>query len=435
MAFEDSLADLPHMVTTTRDPASATSPYFDNHGVIETNITDRAFSVTATLTVQSAVQMADGVFDPGHELLSELYKPLGRCIAVVDEDVDRVHGPHIRGYFAAHGIDLNLLVCRARERDKNLGTVSRIVDFLGTNGCDVSRREPVLVIGGGVLSDTAGLACALLHRRTPYVMVGTSIVSAIDAGPSPRTCVNADGFKNFLGAYHPPVLTVVDRTLLATLDARYLRHGVAEMVKMAVVDDAELFRLLEHAGPNLVSTGFSPPADSEPDVGGQILYRSLYAYMKHEGTNMFEAYQDRPHAYGHTWSPTFEPRARLLHGHAVAIEMCFSAAIALQLGWISKDDRARIVRLCTSLGLAANHPVIHDIDLLLQAQESMRAKRGGRALWAPLPRKAIGSCDYLSEAPASLLKSAVAEHATFCRQLPDNGAGTQVGLPDEPSDT
>ncbi|MGW8332550.1 sedoheptulose 7-phosphate cyclase [Streptomyces sp. NPDC055897] len=435
MAFQDSLADLPHVVTTTRDPASATSPYFDNHGVIETNVTDQAFSVTATLTVQAAVQMADGVFDPSHELLSELYKPLGRCVAVVDEDVDRFHGPRIRSYFAAHGIDLNLLVCRARERDKNLRTVSRIVDFLGTNGCEVARREPVLVIGGGVLSDTAGLACALLHRRTPYVMIGTSIVSAIDAGPSPRTCINADGFKNFLGAYHPPVLSIVDRTLLATLDSRYLRHGVAEMVKMAVVDDAELFRLLEHDGPNLVSTGFSPPADTEPDIGGQILYRSLYAYMKHEGTNMFEAYQDRPHAYGHTWSPTFEPRARLLHGHAVAIEMCFSAAIALQLGWISEDDRARIVRLCASLGLAANHPVIHDIDLLLKAQESMRAKRGGRALWAPLPRTAIGSCDYLSEAPTSLLKSAVAEHNTFCRQLPHNGAGTQIGLPDEPSDT
>ena len=50
----------------------------------------------------------------------------------------------------------------------------------------VSRNEPVLIIGGGVLADIGGLAYALYHRNTPYVMIGSSIVSAIDAGPSPR---------------------------------------------------------------------------------------------------------------------------------------------------------------------------------------------------------------------------------------------------------
>ena len=52
----------------------------------------------------------------------------------------------------------------------------------------VERGEPVLIIGGGVLADIGGLACALCHRNTPYVMIGSSIVSAIDAGPSPRAC-------------------------------------------------------------------------------------------------------------------------------------------------------------------------------------------------------------------------------------------------------
>ena len=69
------------------------------------------------------------------------------------------------------------------EVDKSLSTVERIVrDFKDHS---VARNEPVLMIGGGVLADIGGLACALFNRNTPYVMIGSSIVSGIDAGPSP----------------------------------------------------------------------------------------------------------------------------------------------------------------------------------------------------------------------------------------------------------
>ena len=81
----------------------------------------------------------------------------------------------------------------------------------------VMRNEPVLVVGGGVIADIAGFACALFHRNTPYVMLATSIVAGIvagiDAGPSPRTCCDRQGYKNAFRAFHPPVVTLTDRTL------------------------------------------------------------------------------------------------------------------------------------------------------------------------------------------------------------------------------
>jgi 3-dehydroquinate synthetase len=57
--------------------------------------------------------------------------------------------------------------------------------------------------------------------------------------------------------------------------------------------------------------------------------------MKHEGTNMFEIYQYGPHAYGHTWSPRYEPAVKLMHGHAASIGMAFGASLAVELGWLS----------------------------------------------------------------------------------------------------
>ena len=105
------------------------------------------------------------------------------------------------------------------------------------------------MIGGGVLADIGGLACALFNRNTPYVMIGSSIVSGIDAGPSPRTCCDGFGYKNLLGAYHAPILTFLDRSFFQTMKTGWLRHGVVEIIKMAVIKDKNLFEMLESAGP------------------------------------------------------------------------------------------------------------------------------------------------------------------------------------------
>lgn len=361
-----------------------------------------------------------------------MYRPAGRCVAIVDATVDHLHGNALREYFTAHGIPLVTMVCRALEADKTLDTVCRMTAFLGSDGCDVARGEPVLVVGGGVLTDTAGLACALLNRRTPYVMVGTSIVSAVDAGPSPRTCVNGTLMKNALGAYHPPVLTLVDRALFSTLAPEHLRHGVAEIVKMAAVDDEALFTLLQRHGRALLDTRFATTGD-DPDlaaVADEVLFRSLHAYMRHEGTNMFETRQGRPHAYGHTWSAKFEPVAGLLHGHAVAVEMALTATLATLVGWLDEDGRDALVAVCRDLGLAVHHPVIEDLALMKVAQDTMRRKRGGSALWAVVPRGGLGKCDYLDDVEDALLAEAVDRHRARCDRFPDGGSGLGMYLRD-----
>jgi 3-dehydroquinate synthase len=151
--------------------------------------------------------------------------------------------------------------------------------------------------------------------------------------------------------------------------------------------------------------------------------------MKHEGTNMFETYQDRPHAYGHTWSPRFEPTAKLMHGHAVAIGMAFGTSLAVEMGWLKSGERDRIINLCRSLGLSVYHPILEDIDLMLEGQKNMRRKRGEGGLWAPLPT-GIGSCDYAQEVSSGLLQAAIENHKHLCSSLSDSGKGQEMYLSD-----
>ena len=69
--------------------------------------------------------------------------------------------------------------------------------------------------------------------------------AGIDAGPSPRTCCDGFGYKNLYGAYHPPIQTITDRFFFNSLHPGWLRHGIAEIIKMSVTKDYELFQLLE----------------------------------------------------------------------------------------------------------------------------------------------------------------------------------------------
>ncbi|MEM6312718.1 MAG: 3-dehydroquinate synthase, partial [Planctomycetota bacterium] len=330
-----------------------TSPFRESAGhVVSTDDSQRVEAVMNLKTFTS-IRVTEGVLGVENPILRDIYKPLGRCVALVDENVEEHFGDELEDYFAQHGIPLKKLVYRAMEVDKGIATVEKMLGDFKKLG--VSRNEAVLIAGGGVLADTGGLACALYHRATPYVMLSTSLVAGIDAGPSPRTCCDGFGYKNLFGSYHTPILSITDRTFFCTLHEGWLRHGVAEIIKMASVKDVGLFEMLEEGGERLVTTRFgsldTEPGDPIHDLSNRILGRAMRSYVEAEYGNLYETHQCRPHAFGHTWSPGFEIQAGLLHGHAISVGMGFGAFVARRTDWINDEQCARIMRLISSFGL------------------------------------------------------------------------------------
>jgi len=136
-------------------------------------------------------------------------------------------------------------------------------------------------------------------------MLATSIVAGIDAGPSPRTCCDGQGYKNAFGAFHPPVVTLTDRTLWKTMHPGMIRHGIAEIVKMAVVENRELFELLEKVGPKfLVRTKFGTDMSSVEGLSAteikdfeadceRIVGMAMESYVRAEFGNLWETHQCR----------------------------------------------------------------------------------------------------------------------------------------------
>merc|ERR1719281_1298185 len=114
-----------------------------------------------------------------------------------------------------------------------------------------------------------------------------------------------------------------------------------------------------------------------------------------ECPNLLEHDQHRAIAYGHTWSPVYELTPKpvpLHHGHAISIDMCFSATWAAQEGWITESIRDRIHALFRRAGLSRYHECF-TTEKLHYGTKTILERRDGD-LYAAVPDGQIGKCRY-----------------------------------------
>ncbi len=383
---------------------------------------ETAFHVEGYEKIEFSLVYVSGAFDIKNTELADSYKSFGRCLAVVDANVNRLYGLEIKEYFRHYNIDLTIFPVIISEPTKTIATFLSIVDAF--SDFDLVRKEPVLIVGGGLLSDVAGFACASYRRSTNYIRVPTTLISLVDAGVAIKVAVNHGKLKNRLGAYHPPKKVILDFSFLSTLPTAQVRNGMAELVKIAVVSNLEVFELLEEYGEDLLRTHFGY-IDGTPEIqeaAHRVTYESIKTMLELETPNLHELNLDRVIAYGHTWSPTLElaPTIPLYHGHAVNIDMALSATIAAKRGYISEHDRDRILGLMSRIGLALDHPLL-DGDLAWYATQSITSTRDG-LLRAAMP-KPIGSCFFVNDMTREELDAAIDEHKQICSAYPQAGAG------------
>ncbi len=387
--------------------------------------TARAFHVEAYHKVDYTLRYVDGVFNTANPELAESYRAWGRCLMVVDATVFDLYGDSIRAYFTHYDIDLTVRPLVIDETRKTWATVESIVDAFADFG--LVRKEPVLVVGGGLSTDVAGLACATFRRSTNYIRIPTTLIGLIDASVSIKVGVNHGTYKNRLGAYHASSTVLLDFSFLRTLPADQVRNGMAELIKITTVADAATFDLLDKHGEDLLVTHFGhlDGTSEQREIAHRITYDAIQTMLRLEVGNLQELDLDRVIAFGHTWSPTLEltPEVPFFHGHAIAIDMALSSTIAAQRGHLTVSERDRILRLMSRLGLTLDTPHLTP-ELLRQATQSILQTRDG-SLRAAVPNP-IGSCLFLNDLGVEEMESMLAIHRQVSAQYPRGGAGVQM---------
>ena len=229
---------------------------------------------------------------------------------------------------AASFRDAVVLTMEEGEAHKNLDTVNDLVTQL--LDCGAKRDSLAVVVGGGVVGDTAGFAAAIFLRGIDLVHVPTTLLAQVDSSLGGKVAVNHAKGKNLIGAFHPPRAVVSDIAVLDSLPQREMLSGIFEALKGSVIGDPELFALLE-----------TPP---DFDVEQAVL-RAIRVKAAIVSADEREADLRRLLNYGHTIGHGIEAALGyegLTHGEAVAWGMIAANAVAERRGLLDVATRQRI---------------------------------------------------------------------------------------------
>ncbi|UFR00192.1 sedoheptulose 7-phosphate cyclase [Streptomyces sp. Go40/10] len=373
------------------------------------------FDLAAPDGTRYRVDLTTGVLDPHNALLADRLE--GRRVAAfVSPTVDRLHGDRLRAYLEARTPpgQWTLHVIPTGEHHKTLGAAERVCALAKADGLD--RHGVMLAVGGGIVADVVGFAASIYARGVRYVKVNTTLVGQVDVGVGVKTGVNALQTKNMFGAYHPAHASLNDPAFLATLPHREIRCGLAEIVKMAVILDADLFRTLERHPDAFRRPGDGDgPGPSQGDLETYILRTSMRLMMEELCPNLEEHDLARLVDFGHTFSPVVETAGghRLEHGEAVAVDMALSAHLARLLGLADQETCDRIVRLLRRIGLPVFDPATCTPELMGQALRASWQRRG-RKLHLVVPT-GIGKAAFVEEledVPEDVLAAALRDLAS-----------------------
>jgi shikimate kinase / 3-dehydroquinate synthase len=211
----------------------------------------------------------------------------------------------------------------------------------------LDRSSTLVAVGGGTTTDLVGFVAATYMRGIDWIAVPTTLVGQVDASIGGKTGIDLAEGKNLVGAFHWPVATRIDTTLLETLPEEERRNGLAEVVKTGLLAGEPYWEL-----------------ETETQVRACAAYKAAVCLRdpREQG--------ERAHLnLGHTFGHALETASgnTIPHGRAVALGLL----AALRLSGL--EDEARTVE-----DVLRPEPVAVDRDAAWALLQRDKKARDGR---------------------------------------------------------
>lgn len=297
--------------------------------------------------------------------------PEGRVAAISDAAIDRLYHELLAPYGA-------VLVGKG-ESIKTLQTIEGIYRRFLEAGID--RSTFVLGIGGGIVTDITGFAASTYMRGLRFGFIPTTLLGQVDAAIGGKNGVNIGGYKNMAGTFTQPEFVICDPALLATLPDREFRAGLAEIIKTAVIADAELFARLE-------TVDFAQ-LRRDKNLLAEVIRAAVRVKVEIVARDEREAGERRKLNLGHTLAHAIEKSSgRMNHGEAVAVGIRLIAEAAVKADLLAAADCERIAALLKKSGFELEAPVEMK-RMLKEVAKDKKNKDGQLRIVFPT---AIGDC-------------------------------------------
>ena len=320
-----------------------------------------------------------------------------RYIVITDSNVSDLHGERFLRALSDMGIQADMIEFPAGEASKNVDVMLDIIKKLLDMGVD--RKSALIALGGGVVGDLTGFVASTYMRGIPYIQVPTTLLAQVDSSIGGKTGIDLSVGKNLLGAFYQPKVVFIDLSFLQTLPPREFNNGMAEIVKYGIIEDTELFSLLEDEAKTIRSGNM---AFLETVIG-----RSCRIKKSIVETDEKESGLRRILNFGHTIGHAIEAESgyALSHGEAVSIGMAAAAMISEKLKYLPSRDMERIRKLAEALGLPSSIPDFLSTEGILSRLKTDKKKQGDVINFILL--KKLGSAFVSSEAPEEMIRKTI----------------------------
>ncbi len=322
-----------------------------------------------------------------------------RYVVITDSNVAPLHADRLLTTLGAAGLKVDLIQFPAGESSKTIDTILKIVDQLLALGVD--RKSGLIALGGGIVGDVTGFVASIYMRSLPYVQMATSLLAMVDASIGGKTGVDFGSGKNLLGTFYQPKAVFIDIDFIQTLPQKEFRTGLSEIIKYGIIDDAELFHLLEKEGARI-----SP---DNTDLMERLISRSDRIKKGIVEIDETEHGLRRILNFGHTLGHAIESESdyRVTHGEAVAIGMAAAARISEKMKYLSAAERIRIETIIEAAGLPVRVPAGLTLEGILSRIKLDKKKEGDKVPFVLI--KKIGVPFINGGVPAPMIRETLEE--------------------------
>lgn len=259
----------------------------------------------------------------------------------------------------AKKLGVELVAVPSGEEAKSVAVAEHLISKLCQKGCD--RNTFFLAFGGGVTTDLVGFIASIYMRGAPLVLIPTTLLAIVDASIGAKTAVNTSYGKNLLGTFYPPKAIFADLAMLATLPSRELLNGWAEILKISLVCDIEIWLLAK---------------ERKEEAIFRAMKKKIEIVLKDPKERAIRHILNFGHTIGHALEKI--SNYQLSHGEAVAIGSVAESYLSMDLGLLEPKLFEQIQHAYSQFPLKL--PKAYTKEALLAAM-SFDKKREGEDLY------------------------------------------------------
>ena len=277
--------------------------------------------------------------------IKEAVSPLPAKVAVFcDDKVEPLYADTVENSLKTSGFETYRFIFKNGEEQKHIGTITQMIEFLAQN--DFTRKDLAVALGGGVTGDMTGFSAAIFKRGIRFVQIPTTLLAMVDSSVGGKTGCNLSVGKNLAGAFYQPELVLCDISCLETLDDKNFSCGIAEAIKTAVIQDAELFDLFK-------KKVTSKDTETLKEIIGRCVEIKAGVVAQDEKESGLRQILNFGHTIGHAIEKLSSYKTA--HGEAVAIGMAVITKAFTKLGKVNSALYGDLISVLETNSLPVKH--------------------------------------------------------------------------------